>query len=153
VLRRGPLRRDPRQALLSAAAERAGFEELLPAALASVPLSSNLTAAHGWSPLLAAAFPLGHSEATELTPAQCRYLSALVDRDEVWRFSHLTAPWLQDVCLPPTGVPSRRSWATLTGNLLSPGRTPRHPPAHSSDVTRFHLLAPAQPDARAPPPW
>ncbi|WP_051950556.1 hypothetical protein [Actinacidiphila yeochonensis] len=46
-----------RAALLSAAIERTSFEELLPAALASVPLSSNLTAAHDWGPLLAAAFP------------------------------------------------------------------------------------------------
>jgi hypothetical protein len=92
----GPLR----HALLAAAIQRATFEELLPAALAMVPLASNLTAAHDWGPLLGAAFPRGYVEGNRLTAAQHRYLSALVERDAVWRFGHLTATWLQDVGLP-----------------------------------------------------
>jgi hypothetical protein len=92
----GPLR----HALLAAAIERATFEELLPAALAMVPLSSNLTAADDWGPLLGAAFPSGYAQGNGLTAAQHRYLSALVERDAVWRFGHLTVSWLQDVGLP-----------------------------------------------------
>lgn len=92
----GPLR----HALVVTAIERATFEELLPAALAMVPLSSNLTVAHDWGPLLAAAFPSGFVESNELTPAQSRYLGALVERDAVWRFGHLTASWFQKVGLP-----------------------------------------------------
>lgn len=90
-----------RRALLSSAIERTGsFEELLPAALASIPRSSNLTAADDWGPLLTAVFPLGYSEGTKLGTAQRRYLRALVNRDEVWRFTHLTAHWFQNVGLP-----------------------------------------------------
>ncbi|MBY8882994.1 hypothetical protein [Actinacidiphila acidipaludis] len=89
-----------RHALLAAAIERATFEELLPAALAMVPLCSNLTAAHDWGPLLGAAFPCGYAECDGPTQLRHEYLSALVERDAVWRFGHLTASWLRDVGLP-----------------------------------------------------
>lgn len=90
-----------RHALLSAAVERAtDFEELLPVALASVPFCSNLTIAKDWGPLLAAAFPAGYDQGTELTPAQHRYLSALADRDVCWRYTHLITSWFDDVGLP-----------------------------------------------------
>jgi hypothetical protein len=86
---------------MAVAIERTGsFEELLPAALASIPRSSNLTAADDWGPLLAAVLPGGYREGTELGAAQLRCLRALVDRDEVWRFTHLTAHWFQDSGLP-----------------------------------------------------
>ncbi|WP_245703302.1 HEAT repeat domain-containing protein [Streptomyces lushanensis] len=90
-----------RHALLSAAIERtADFEELLPAAMASVPLCSNLTIAEDWGPLLTAAFPSGYDEGADLTPAQRRYLSALADRDLCWRYTHLVTSWFNDIGLP-----------------------------------------------------
>ncbi|MEV7525890.1 HEAT repeat domain-containing protein [Streptomyces sp. NPDC091371] len=90
-----------RHALLATAIDRAGdFEELLPAALASVPFSSNLTIAEDWGPLLASAFPSGYHQGAELTPAQHRYLAALADRDVCWRYTHLVASWFDDVGLP-----------------------------------------------------
>ncbi|MFE7116115.1 HEAT repeat domain-containing protein [Streptomyces sp. NPDC057654] len=90
-----------RHALLSAAIERAAdFAELLPAALASVPLCSNLTIAEDWGPLLAAAFPSGYDQSAKLSPAQHRYLSALADRDVCWRYIHLVTSWFDDVGLP-----------------------------------------------------
>ncbi|MFE5908134.1 HEAT repeat domain-containing protein [Streptomyces wedmorensis] len=78
------------------------FEELLPAALASVPLCSNLTIADDWGPLLAAAFPSGHDQHTPLTPAQHRYLNALVDHDLCWRYTHLITTWFDGIGLPST---------------------------------------------------
>ncbi|MFJ7126224.1 HEAT repeat domain-containing protein [Streptomyces sp. NPDC098101] len=90
-----------RHALLSAAIERAaGFEELLPVAMASVPFCSNLTIAEDWGPLLAAAFPSGYDRNAQFTPAQHRYLSALADRDVCWRYTHLVTSWFSDVGLP-----------------------------------------------------
>lgn len=97
-----------RYALLAAAIERVeSFEELLPTALASVPLCSNLTAADDWGPLLAAAFPEGHDRGAELTPAQQAYLEALVERDVCWRHTHLIASWFEDVGLPPDRAAAR----------------------------------------------
>ncbi|MFF5790206.1 HEAT repeat domain-containing protein [Streptomyces sp. NPDC012693] len=90
-----------RHALLAAAIERtADFEELLPAALASVPFCSNLTIAEDWGPLLAAAFPSGYDEGADLTPAQHGYLEALADRDACWRYTHLVTSWFDDIGLP-----------------------------------------------------
>ncbi|MFJ5829516.1 HEAT repeat domain-containing protein [Streptomyces sp. NPDC093089] len=90
-----------RHALLATAIDRAGdFEELLPAALASVPFCSNLTIAEDWGPLLAAAFPSGYNQGAKLTPAQHRYLDALAARDVCWRYTHLVTPWFDDVDLP-----------------------------------------------------
>jgi hypothetical protein len=90
-----------RHALLATAIDRAhDFEELLPAALASVPFCSNLTIAEDWGPLLAAAFPSGYEQGAELTPAQHRYLDALADRDVCWRYTHLITSWFDDVGLP-----------------------------------------------------
>jgi hypothetical protein len=90
-----------RHALLVTAIDRAhDFEELLPAALASVPFCSNLTIAEDWGPLLAAAFPSGFEQGAELTPAQHRYLDALADRDVCWRYTHLITSWFDDVGLP-----------------------------------------------------
>ncbi|MEU7697073.1 HEAT repeat domain-containing protein [Streptomyces sp. NPDC039028] len=90
-----------RHALLATAIDRASdFEELLPAALASVPFCSNLTIAEDWGPLLAAAFPYGYDQGAWLTPAQHRYLDALADRDVCWRYTHLVASWFDDVGLP-----------------------------------------------------
>ena len=54
-----------RHTILAVAIDRTSdFEELLPAALASVPFCSNLTIADDWGPLLAAAFPSGHDRET-----------------------------------------------------------------------------------------
>ncbi|MET9519506.1 HEAT repeat domain-containing protein [Streptomyces sp. NPDC002994] len=90
-----------RHALLATAIDRANdFEELLPAALASVPFCSNLTIAEDWGPLLAAAFPSGYDQSAKLTPAQHRYLDALADRDVCWRYTHLVTSWFDDVGLP-----------------------------------------------------
>jgi hypothetical protein len=90
-----------RHALLATAIDRAhDFEELLAAALASVPFCSNLTIAEDWGPLLAAAFPSGYEQGAELTPAQHRYLDALADRDVCWRYTHLITSWFDDVGLP-----------------------------------------------------
>ncbi|MFE1961007.1 HEAT repeat domain-containing protein [Streptomyces sp. NPDC059479] len=102
-----------RYALLSAAIERAtDFEELLPVAMASVPFCSNLTIAQDWGPLLAAAFPSGYDQGTNLTPAQHRYLNALADRDVCWRHTQLIASWFDDIGLPPARGAIR---ALLTG--------------------------------------
>ncbi|MEV8333069.1 HEAT repeat domain-containing protein [Streptomyces niveus] len=90
-----------RHALLSAAIERAAdFEELLPAAMASVPFCSNLTIAEDWGPLLAAAFPSGYDQGAKLTPAQHCYLDAIADRDVCWRYTHLIRSWFDGVGLP-----------------------------------------------------
>ncbi|KOG45730.1 hypothetical protein ADK75_30210 [Streptomyces virginiae] len=90
-----------RHALLAAAIDRThDFEELLPVALASVPLCSNLTIDKDWGPLLAAAFPSGHDQRVELTPAQHRYLQALTDHDVCWRYTHLITTWFDNVGLP-----------------------------------------------------
>ncbi|MEV0281305.1 HEAT repeat domain-containing protein [Streptomyces sp. NPDC050610] len=107
-----------RYVLLSAAIERAtDFEELLPAAMASVPLCSNLTIAQDWGPLLAAAFPCDYDQGTNLTPAQHRYLSALADRDVCWRHTQLITSWFDDIGLPADRGAFR---ALLTGP--APGR-------------------------------
>jgi hypothetical protein len=90
-----------RYVLLATAIDRAhDFEELLPAALASVPFCSNLTIAEDWGPLLAAAFPSGYEPGSKLTPAQHRYLDALADHDVCWRYTHLVTPWFDNVGLP-----------------------------------------------------
>ncbi|MET9724337.1 HEAT repeat domain-containing protein [Streptomyces zaomyceticus] len=90
-----------RHALLATAIDRTNdFEELLPAALASVPFCSNLTVAEDWGPLLAAAFPSGYDRNTPLTSAQHRYLKALVERDVCWRYTHLITSWFDDIGLP-----------------------------------------------------
>lgn len=107
-----------RYALLAAAIERtADFEELLPAAMASVPFYSNLTIAQDWGPLFAAAFPSGYDQGTNLTLAQHRYLSALADRDMCWRHTQLTTSWFDDIDLPADRGAIR---ALLTGP--APGR-------------------------------
>lgn len=90
-----------RHALLSAAIERAAdFEELLPAAMASVPYASNLTIAQDWGPLLAAAFPSGYDQGISLTPAQHRFLNALANREVCWRHTQLITSWFDDIALP-----------------------------------------------------
>ncbi|MFF3838205.1 HEAT repeat domain-containing protein [Streptomyces sp. NPDC001930] len=90
-----------RHALLATAIDRTGdFEELLPAALASVPFCSNLTIAEDWGPLLAAAFPSGYDPGVRLTQAQHCYLNALADRDVCWRYTHLVTSWFDDLGLP-----------------------------------------------------
>ncbi|WP_406433156.1 hypothetical protein [Streptomyces sp. NBC_01589] len=65
-----------------------------------MPFCSNLTIAEDWGPLLAAAFPSGYDQSAKLTPAQHRYLEALADRDECWRYTHLIASWFDDIGLP-----------------------------------------------------
>ncbi|WP_328335985.1 MULTISPECIES: HEAT repeat domain-containing protein [unclassified Streptomyces] len=108
-----------RYALLSAATERAAdFEELLPAAMASVPFCSNLTIAKDWGPLLATAFPSGYNQGTNLTLAQHRYLNALADRDVCWRHTHLITSWFDDIGLPADRGAIK---ALLTGSA-APGR-------------------------------
>ncbi|MFD3657687.1 hypothetical protein [Streptomyces sp. NPDC058620] len=107
-----------RYALLSAAIERAAdFDELPPAATASVLFCSTLTIAQDWGPLLAAAFPSGYDQGTDLTLAQHRYLSALADRDVCWRHTQLITSWFDDIGLPTDRDAIR---ALLTGP--APGR-------------------------------
>ncbi|MFF3598129.1 HEAT repeat domain-containing protein [Kitasatospora indigofera] len=111
-----------RHALLAAAIERTDdFEELLAVAVACVPLCSNLTVGDDWGPLLAAAFPSGYRPEVELTAAQHRFLSALVDRDVCWRYTHLIASWFHDIGLPP----DRDAIKVLLGNTWQRPTPPR----------------------------
>ncbi|MFJ9434817.1 HEAT repeat domain-containing protein [Streptomyces sp. NPDC101490] len=90
-----------RHALLATAIDRASnFEELLPAALASVPFCSNLTISEDWGPLLAAACPSPYDQDAQFTSAQHLYLDALSNHDACWRYTHLVTSWFDDVGLP-----------------------------------------------------
>ncbi|MFE7403777.1 hypothetical protein [Streptomyces sp. NPDC057557] len=80
---------------------------------AIVPFCSNLTIAQDWGPLLAAAFPSGYDQGTNLTPAQHCCLNALADRDVCWRHTQLIASWFNDIGLPADRGSVR---AILTGS-------------------------------------
>lgn len=67
------------------------FEELLPTALAIVPLATAMSADYDWGPLLAAAFPEvafapgQHPDPPQaLSKAQRTFVAALVDNDSLW---------------------------------------------------------------------
>jgi len=91
--------------LLAAAMERtATFEELLPAALALVPLASDYTVDRDWGPLLIKAFPQGFTSAADLTTAQRCFLDALVSNDACWGNIANKSRWLREA-----GLPERRT--------------------------------------------
>ncbi|MFE3450507.1 hypothetical protein ACFXJ8_16390 [Nonomuraea sp. NPDC059194] len=88
-----------RFALVKAAVARvATFEDLLPAALAIVPLASSYTVDSDWGPLLKAAFP--EPATTRLSAAQHALLTALVDNAELWTGVANPIPWLREAGLP-----------------------------------------------------
>lgn len=60
------------------------FEEVLPVALAGVPLCAASTVDHDGGPLLACAFPCGHRQGRALTRAQHALLTGLVERNACW---------------------------------------------------------------------
>ncbi|MFD8785016.1 HEAT repeat domain-containing protein [Kitasatospora sp. NPDC059599] len=76
------------------------FEQILPAALALVPLCSQHTVDRDWGPLLALAFPEPHTPATPLTHAQNALLAALVDQDRCWGPIANRDAWLRSAGLP-----------------------------------------------------
>ncbi|MCE7011981.1 hypothetical protein LWC34_55605 [Kibdelosporangium philippinense] len=87
--------------LISAAIERTNsFEELLPAALAVVPLGSGYTVDSDWGPLLAKAFPTPFDG--ELTPAQRAFVSAIAEHDGNWDQTANQVVWLRKAGLPDT---------------------------------------------------
>lgn len=81
--------------------ERAeSFEQILPAALALVPLCSQYTVDQDWGPLLAFAFPEPHPAAAALTRAQSALLAALAERDSCWGPIANRDAWLRTAGLP-----------------------------------------------------
>jgi hypothetical protein len=90
-----------RFALVEAAVGRVkDFAELLPAALAVVPLASSYTVASDWGPLLQAAFPQPYDQGRPLSPAQRSFLAALVDHDALWEGVANPDLWLMRAGLP-----------------------------------------------------
>lgn len=86
--------------LIWAAVERVDdFEELLPAALAALPLAGIFTLDKDLGTFLTAAFPHLHQDGDSLSPAQRAYLSALIDREDLWRAAS-TRPWFRRTGLP-----------------------------------------------------
>jgi hypothetical protein len=89
-----------RLALVQAVSERvADFGELLPVALAVLPLADDKTLSVDVGGFLARAFPRAHGDGEPLTPAQREYVSALVGRDYVWR-RVVKEPWFRRTGLP-----------------------------------------------------
>ncbi|MQY10354.1 hypothetical protein SRB5_04610 [Streptomyces sp. RB5] len=75
------------------------FEDLLPAALAVLALASVHTLDEDLCPFVTAAFPRLHRAGDVLPPAQRAYLSALLDREELWRAASVQ-PWFRRTGLP-----------------------------------------------------
>ncbi|SMD23307.1 HEAT repeat domain-containing protein [Kibdelosporangium aridum] len=87
--------------LISAAIDRTEtFEELLPAALAVVPLGSGYTVDSDWGPLLAKAFPAPFDG--KLTPVQRQFVSAIAEHDRNWGQIANPLIWLRKAGLPET---------------------------------------------------
>jgi hypothetical protein len=76
------------------------FAELLPTALALVPLASSFTVEFDWGPLLRAAFPQPYDQARPLSPVQRTFLAALVDHDDLWWGVANPQLWLMRAGLP-----------------------------------------------------
>ncbi|GAA0592877.1 HEAT repeat domain-containing protein [Streptomyces crystallinus] len=87
----------------AAAARVDDFEALLPAALAVLPLAGGFTLDRDLGPFLTAAFARPRSADAPLSLAQRTYLSAVLDREELWR-SVSAEPWF-----PATGLPAERA--------------------------------------------
>ncbi len=85
--------------LIAAAVDRTeSFEQLLPAALALAPMCSEYTVDSDWGPLLTKAFPEPY--AGTFTPAQRKFVEALLDNDENWGNVSNRSGWLRDAGLP-----------------------------------------------------
>lgn len=94
--------------LLRGLLDRAGhFEQVLPAALALVPMCSQYTVDSEWGPLLASAFPAPYAPEVPLTAAQRAFLQALVDRDACWGHIANRDSWLRAAGLPTRREPLR----------------------------------------------
>lgn len=76
------------------------FEEVLPAALALVPMCSQYTVDSDWGPLLASAFPLPYAPGRPLTDSQRAFLLALSDQDDCWGNVANCVSWLRSAGLP-----------------------------------------------------
>ncbi|MFE0627884.1 HEAT repeat domain-containing protein [Streptomyces sp. NPDC058864] len=83
------------------------FEEVLPAALALVPMFSQYTVDSEWGPLLASAFPTPYAPGRPLTDAQRAFLQALADREECWGNIANRVSWLRSAGLPTERDPLR----------------------------------------------
>ncbi len=92
----------PRFRIVQALLERvSSFERLAPAAERIARLTTKYAVDAEWGPLLAAAFPPDRAPTAPLTPAQRRYLRALVDNAALWdpRFGNAIR-WFQRAGLP-----------------------------------------------------
>jgi hypothetical protein len=85
------------QALLS---RTTTLEEILDAALALVPMASDLTVERDWGPLLLRAFPRGNATEMALTAAQRQLLTAIADKDDCWGNIGNKIVWLRKAGLP-----------------------------------------------------
>ncbi|WP_431951308.1 HEAT repeat domain-containing protein [Actinacidiphila sp. bgisy167] len=83
------------------------FEQVLPAALALVPMCSQYTVDSDWGPLLASAFPLPYAPGRPLTGAQRAFLQALSDQDDCWGNVANRVSWLRSAGLPTERDPLR----------------------------------------------
>ncbi|MFJ9846032.1 HEAT repeat domain-containing protein [Kitasatospora sp. NPDC101155] len=95
--------------------ERAeGFEQVLPAALALIPLCSQYTVDRDWGPLLACAFPEPYAAGAALTREQSAFLAALVEQKSCWGSIANRDVWLREAGLP-TERGQLRALAQTTG--------------------------------------
>jgi hypothetical protein len=86
--------------LIWAAVERVDdFKDLLPAALAALPLAGMFTLDKDLGLFLTAAFPRPHRDGDTLTDAQRAYLSAVLEREDLWRGAS-AQPWFRRTRLP-----------------------------------------------------
>ncbi|WP_369383227.1 hypothetical protein [Streptomyces sp. cg36] len=86
--------------LIEAAAARADdFLTLLPAALAVLPLTGVFTLDRDLGPFFTKAFARPHSTGAPLSPAQHTYLSAVLQRPELWPAIR-SEPWFSGTGLP-----------------------------------------------------
>ncbi|WP_329375942.1 HEAT repeat domain-containing protein [Streptomyces sp. NBC_01351] len=87
--------------LLKAVLERVdAFEDLIPAAMALIPLASDYTVDRDWGPLLVKAFPTGYSPGLPLSAAQGDLLRAVTANDKCWGNIGNKFRWLREVGLP-----------------------------------------------------
>ncbi|MFJ9100702.1 HEAT repeat domain-containing protein [Streptomyces sp. NPDC102405] len=76
------------------------FEELVPAAMALIPLASDYTVDRDWGPLLVKAFPTGYSPGLPLSAAQRELLKAVTANDKCWGNIGNKFRWLREAGLP-----------------------------------------------------
>jgi hypothetical protein len=120
--------------LLEALIQRAStFEEVLPAALAIVRITSAYTVDREWGPLLVKAFPDGYVPGTELTDAQRSFLQALSENHNCWGRIANPRIWLKRTGLPEERTGIRASWSDR--RLQSSGV--RHPQGCADDGNRI----------------